>query len=227
MKTIAIIPARAGSKGIPNKNLVEVAGKPLIQWTIEAANKSECIDTIVVTSDGESILNHAKKYERVITLKRPESLAQDTTPTLPVVEHVLEKLNISLEEYTYLILLQPTSPLRTTKHIDDAFKTIEASNATSLISMSLPEHHPLKSFVKNDEGFLEGIVNNEYPFMPRQELPKVYQPNGAIYIIELKSLLEDKSFFTNKTIEFLMSTKSSVDIDTIEDIKKVESYVNG
>jgi CMP-N-acetylneuraminic acid synthetase len=226
MKVVAVIPARAGSKGIPNKNLTKVGGKPLISWSIEAAVKSAKIDKIIVTSDGDDILAGAGAYKEVDTLKRPSELAQDHTPTAPVITHALKELNITKDTYDYLILLQPTSPLRTTNHIDEAIEKMIDSDATALISVSEPEHHPLKSFKKNAQGYLEGIVNNEYPFLPRQELPKVYQPNGAIYIVELKYFLENENFYSNQTIEFLMSAETSIDIDSVEDIKKVEDYVN-
>ena len=113
MNIVAIIPARSGSKGIPNKNLKDVGGKPLICWSIEAAIQSKYINKIVVTSDGDDILEISSKYEEVTALKRPERLAQDNTPTTPVVTHALESLAIDQDTFEYLILLQPTSPLRT------------------------------------------------------------------------------------------------------------------
>ena len=222
MKVVAIIPARSGSKGIPNKNLKDVGGKPLIAWSIEAAIESKSIDKIVVTSDGDAILKASSKYAEVTLLKRPEELAQDHTPTAPVITHALETLGINPDTFDYLILLQPTSPLRTAVDIDLAFEAISTSKSNCLISVVEPEHHPLKSFKTNEKGYLEGLVNNEYPFTPRQELPKVFQPNGAIYIIKTSEFLQRKTFFTEETIAFEMSQEKSIDIDTVEDIKKIE-----
>jgi CMP-N-acetylneuraminic acid synthetase len=226
MKVVAVIPARAGSKGIPNKNLVDLGGKPLIAWSIEAAIQSKYIDKIIVTSDGEQILSAANAYPEVDTLKRPDELAQDHTPTAPVITHALKECNITAEKYDHLILLQPTSPLRNSGHIDEAIAKMMSSDATALISVAEPEHHPLKSFKKNAQGYLEGIVNNEYPFQPRQALPKAYQPNGAIYIVEMNYFLSHENFYSDKTIEFLMSPESSIDIDTLNDIQKAERHVN-
>ncbi len=226
MKTIAIIPARGGSKGIPKKNLVQVSGKPLIYWTIQAAIKSKMIDRIIVSSDSDEILSYANTFNKVEIVHRPKSLAEDNTPTGPVVKHVLDHLHILSSEYEYIIVLQPTSPLRTARDIDQAYEALTNSEANALISVVKPEHHPLKCFKRNKEGYLEGLVNNDFPFMPRQKLPEVFQPNGAIYIIEVKEFLTRKNFFTEKTLEFSMPIESSVDVDTIEDIKKVESYVN-
>ncbi|MEQ6123912.1 acylneuraminate cytidylyltransferase family protein [Pseudotenacibaculum sp. MALMAid0570] len=225
MKVVAIIPARSGSKGIPNKNLTKVGGKPLIAWSVEAAENSNGVDRIIVTSDGKDILEFSDQYKSVEILKRPESLAQDNTPTAPVIEHALDQFDISGDEYKYLILLQPTSPLRTAEDIDKALKLLNETNANSLISVVKPDHHPLKSFKKNKEGFLEGIVNNDFPFMPRQELPVAYQPNGAIYVIEIKEFLKRKTFFTERTIEYIMPTSKSFDVDSYEDIAKIESQL--
>ncbi len=223
MKVIAIIPARGGSKGIPKKNLVQLLGKPLIDWTIEAALQSTYITEAVVTSDDDAILENAQKFKKVLLIDRPKELAQDNSRTEPVLLHALEFLKKQKKEFDYLVLLQPTSPLRTAEDIDAAFETLLKSEATSLISVIKPAHHPLKSFKINEKGFLEGLVNNEFPFMPRQVLPKVYQPNGAIYIIKITEFLKKNTLFTNKTINFTMSPAKSIDIDTFEDIKRVEN----
>lgn len=225
MKVVAVIPARAGSKGIPNKNIISIGEKPLISWSIEAALNSVSINEIIVTSDGDDILSIANEYKDVKVLKRPEELAQDHTPTAPVVTHALKELHIDADQYDYLVLLQPTSPLRDHKDIDAAFETLKSSNANALISVVQPDHHPLKCFASNDEGYLQGLVNNEYPFMPRQVLPKVYQPNGAIYIIEVKEFLEKETFFTHNTIAYEMSAQKSIDLDSPQDIEKIEKYI--
>jgi CMP-N-acetylneuraminic acid synthetase len=225
MKVVAVIPARAGSKGIPNKNLINIGGKPLISWSIEAAVNSAYIDKVIVTSDGDEILSTAHSFKEVDTLKRPSELAQDDTPTAPVIVHALKELKIGTDEYEYLILLQPTSPLRNHKDIDAAFDVLKNSDANALISVVKPNHHPLKSFKPNEDGYLEGLINDEYPFMPRQVLPKVYQSNGAIYIIDLKKFLQQESFFTNKTIAYEMSASKSIDLDTAEDIEKIEKQL--
>ena len=225
MKVVAVIPARAGSKGIPNKNLVEVAGKPLISWSIEAAINASSIDRILVTSDGDEILNIANQYNEVISIKRPRELAEDQTPTAPVVIHALEEIKALKNGFDYLILLQPTSPLRTEEEIEEAFEVLKNSNGNALVSVVKPSHHPLKSFKRSEQGYLKGLVNNEFPFMPRQELPEVFQPNGAIYIIEIKEFLKKKTFFTNKTIHYEMSAEKSIDVDSYDDIIKIENQL--
>lgn len=223
MKIVAIIPARGGSKGIPQKNLHNVAGKPLMAWTIESALASKFIDRVIVSSDAKEILDFTKTYKLVESIKRPANLATDNSPTEPVLQHVLETINV--EEYDYLILLQPTSPLRNSTDIDNAIAVLKESEATTLISVIRPNHHPLKSFVKDENGYLKGLVNNQYPFMPRQELPEVYHPNGAIYIVKVNEFLKNNKLFTNKTIEFIMSHDKSIDVDSFEDVKKIEAQL--
>ncbi|GAB5564475.1 MAG: hypothetical protein Wins2KO_15380 [Winogradskyella sp.] len=220
-KVLAIIPARGGSKGIPLKNLTMVNGKPLIDWTINAALQAKCINDIVITSDNDDILSHAKTFKDVVCIQRPRNLAEDDTPTEPVIEHAL--LSVVIEDYSVVVLLQPTSPLRQPEDIDAAYSKFINSNATALISVMKPQKHPLKSFKVSEEGYLDGLVNNEFPFMARQKLPQVYYPNGAIYMIYVDTFMTNKTLLTNKTIPFEMSDYNSIDVDTIDDIKTIES----
>ncbi|AGR78016.1 CMP-N-acetylneuraminic acid synthetase [Aliarcobacter butzleri 7h1h] len=224
MKIVSIIPARGGSKGLPGKNIIDLAGKPLIAWTIEASLKSKYITKTIVSSDDNNILEISKKFG-VETIKRPNELALDTTPTEPVIEHVLKSLE-NIEQYDYLILLQPTSPLRDEKDIDSAIKLLIQKKVSALISTKEIDNKILKAFKNNENGYLEGIANNKYPFMRRQDLPKTFMPNGAIYIIDIKEFLKTKTLFTDKTISFEMSEEKSFDIDTKEDLKKIKKYMN-
>jgi len=139
MKYLAIIPARGGSKRLPNKNILNLSGKPLIAWSIEAALKSEYIDDIVVTSDSDKILEIARNYD-VITIKRPYYLASDTANSIDVIKHVIENVD---GKYDYLVLLQPTSPLRNEKHIDEAIELLDIKKADAIISVCEMEHSRL------------------------------------------------------------------------------------
>ena len=224
MKIISIIPARGGSKGLPKKNILELAGKPLIAWTIESSLKSKYISKTIVSSDCDEILNISSKYGSEI-LKRPDELARDTTPTEPVVEHILQNVK-DLGNYSYLVLLQPTSPLRDEKDIDEAIsKLIQEKDATALISVKEIDNKILKAFKINNNGYLEGISNNKYPFMRRQDLPKVFMPNGAIYIISINEFLKTKRLFSDNAISYLMNEEKSLDIDTIDDFEKIKNYI--
>ncbi|MEK7507165.1 MAG: acylneuraminate cytidylyltransferase family protein [Patescibacteria group bacterium] len=220
-KILAIIPARGGSKGIPKKNIVPVGGRPLIAWTIEAAKKSKYINKIVVSSDSDEILNVAKKWG-AYPLKRPAELATDTAPPEPIVFHVLDHLK---KKGNYipniLVYLQPTSPLRTRDDIDSAFNSFFKSKATAVISVYELDKKYLKAFITDKNGFLKGAVNNKYPFMNRQQLPSVYMPNGAIYIITRKEFMKTGQLFSNKTAPHVMTAEKSFDLDTLEDLKKL------
>ncbi len=212
-KILAIIPARGGSKGLPRKNIIDLAGKPLIAWTIESSLKSKYITKTVVSSDDDEILSISKKYG-ADTLIRPKEFGMDTSSSEDVILHTLESLE---DNYDYIVLLQPTSPLRDNTDIDTAFKSFFSSDATGLISVRKDDNKILKAFIEKN-GYIEGISNNKYPFMRRQDLPTVYMCNGAIYIIEVNSFTKNRSLFTDKTIRYEMDKIKSIDIDTQEDV---------
>ncbi len=220
MKIISIIPARAGSKGIPKKNIIALAGKPLIAWSIDASLKSKYINRTIVSSDDEDILHISKKLGAE-TIKRPKSLARDNSPTEPVLVHALRQLK-SKEGYVpdIFVLLQPTSPLRNHQDINNALELmLKDRNASAVISVYNMQHHPLKSFMRGKTGYLRGIINNKYPFMPRQNLPQVLMPNGAIYIVKTKTFLRKHQLLTQKTLPYIMSESKSVDVDTLDDLR--------
>lgn len=221
MKVLSIIPARGGSKGIPKKNIIDLGGKPLIAWSIEASKKSKYISKTIVSSDDEQILKVAKDYG-VIPIKRDRNLAKDDTKTQDVLFDLLNNLE---EKFDYIILLQATSPLRNEKHIDEAFEKLKQTKNKALISVYEPEHSPLKAFIV-DNDILKGIVNDEYPFSPRQSLPKVYYPNGAIYIVDYKEFLKEKSLFIkNNTSYYIMDKDISKDIDKLEDLEEIRKII--
>ncbi|MCL6415601.1 acylneuraminate cytidylyltransferase family protein [Aestuariirhabdus sp. Z084] len=224
IKALAIIPARGGSKGIPRKNIVPLAGKPLMLWTIEACLQSPYIRKTVVSSDDKEILSVAKQA-RVDALSRPAELAADETLTIPVISHVVDQLGESIDDYNYLVLMQPTSPLRTAQHLDMAFDQLLEVGASSLISVVGAEHSPLKSFVL-ENGTLKGIVNDSYPFMRRQDLPKTFLANGAIYIVDLKAFMCGRSLLTDFCIPFEMSKENSIDIDTVADLDRANEIIS-
>lgn len=216
LKVLAIIPARGGSKGLPKKNIYLLNNKPLIAYTIDASIGSKYIDKTIVSSDSDEILSIAERFKSDI-LKRSVELATDAIPTEPVIKHVLE----NFLGYNLLILLQPTSPLRTASHINAALELLVSTNATSLISVYEPAHTPFKSFKENKQGYLEGLVDNKTPFMRRQDLPKTFMPNGAIYITYISDFLKSGSLFSDYTVPFVMDENISIDVDTLADIERV------
>jgi len=223
-RTIAIIPARRGSKGIPGKNITPLAGKPLIQWTIEASLNARTITDTVVSSDDPKIISLSEKLGAG-TVTRPAHLANDVAATEPCLVHALESIGTQKQAYDYLILLQPTSPLRGARDIDVAMSTLLKKHGQALISVCELDKNPLKSFVVCPSGNLRGIVNDHYPFMSRQALPKAYTPNGAIYIVEMALFLKNQRLFQEKTLPFMMSTAQSIDIDGYDDLEKAEHWL--
>jgi CMP-N,N'-diacetyllegionaminic acid synthase len=206
---LAIIPARGGSKRLPRKNVLDLCGKPLIAYTIEAALKSKYIDKVIVSSDDEEILNISKKNGADI-IKRPIDLANDTATTFDAIKHTID----NFEKYDYIVLLQPTSPLRNEKHIDEAIELLENKNADSIISVCEMDHSPLWSNTLPKNGNMNNFLRDEVLNKRSQDLEKYYRLNGAIYICKTDKLLENKSFFLKDNIfAYIMDRKSSIDID--------------
>ena len=215
---LAIIPARGGSKRLPRKNVLDLCGKPLIAWSIEAGLNSKYIDKVVVTSDDDEILNISEEFGTEI-IKRPDELASDTATTFDAIKHTIE----NMKKYDYIILLQPTTPLRNEKHIDEAIEILESKNADAAISVCEMDHSPLWSNTLDESLSIEGFLKDEVLNKRSQDLEKYYRLNGAIYICKTENLLEEKSFFLKENIfAYVMDRKSSVDIDEEIDFKIAE-----
>ena len=206
---LAIIPARGGSKRMPRKNILDLCGKPLIAWNIEAGLKSQYIDEVIVSSDDDEILNISNLYAAK-TMKRPAELANDTATTFDAIKHTID----NLEKYDYVVLLQPTSPLRNEKHIDEAIELLEEKNADAVISICEMDHSPLWSNTLPTDGNMNSFLRDEVLNKRSQDLEMYYRLNGAIYICKTERLLEEKSFFIRDNIfAYKMDRKSSIDID--------------
>lgn len=214
-KYLAIIPARGGSKRLPRKNILPLAGKPLIAWSIEAALASSVIDKVVVSSDDDEILQVSSEYP-VELIKRPESLATDTATSFDAIKHAIRLY----PEYEYTVLLQPTSPLRSAVHIDEAIKLLEDKQADAVISVCETEHNPLWSNILPEDSSMSAFLRDELLNIRSQDLSTYYRLNGAIYICKTSKLLEQGSFFLKENIyAYVMDQKNSVDIDTEMDFK--------
>lgn len=214
-KYLAVIPARGGSKRLPRKNILDLCGKPLIAWSIDEAKKSKYIAKTLVTSDDEEILNISKKYGADIS-KRPSKLSSDSSTTYEALEHVISSQE---QEYEYIVLLQPTSPLRTSKHIDEAIELLELKNADAVISVCEVEHSVLWSMTLDEDDDMSEFVK-KIDARRSQEQEKHYRLNGAIYICKTKKLLEKKSLFLQENVfAYKMQREDSIDIDEELDFK--------
>jgi len=219
---LAIIPARGGSKRLPRKNILDLCGKPLISWSIEAALKSKYISKVVVSSDDEEILNISSNFGADI-IKRPYELANDTATTFDAIKHTIE----NVEKYDYIVLLQPTSPLRNAKHIDEAIELLEIKNADAVVSVCEMDHSPLWSNTLPEDGNMRSFLREEILNKRSQDLEKYYRLNGAVYICKTDKLLENKSFFLKDNIfAYIMDRKSSIDIDEEVDFEIAKVLIN-
>lgn len=221
-KCIAIIPARGGSKGLPKKNLYPLCGLPLIHYSITAASQSHLFEQVVVSSDDPDILSYAES-NGAYSLMRPNTLAGDTSPTDPVIEHCIESLDLTDQDI--LCLLQPTSPLRTAEHIQNAMTLYNNNKPKAVIAVTQPDKTPYKAYKLDDNGFLVGIVGPEYPYTPRQLLPDTFYPNGALYIFSVEDFLAKRQIPREALIPFLMPREESVDVDTQDDIAMIETIL--
>lgn len=215
---IAIIPARGGSKRLPQKNILDLLGKPLIVWSIEAALKSKYIDEVIVTSDDPQILKIAKENGANI-LQRPNSLASDTATTFDAVKHLLDNTKF----FDFLVLLQPTSPLRNSKHIEEAIEMGELKQADAIVSVCEMDHSPLWSNTLPVNGSMDNFLRDDIKNKRSQDLEKYYRINGALYICKIKPFLKEESFFLEKkSFSFIMNRTDSIDIDEKIDFKIAE-----
>ncbi len=221
---LAIIPARAGSKGIKNKNVSLLAGKPLISYSIEAALSAHCFEEIVITTDCEKVKHIAQEYP-VTIIDRPSELSTDLASSLDVITHALNVLAKDNKLSNYFMLLQPTSPLRTSSHIKNAVEQLEKSQKQTLVSISYCEDSPFKTLIRNGTSALSPIRNWSDLTQPRQALPKAYKPNGAIYIAETNSFLDDQILFNKHASFFEMDKESSLDIDAPLDLFLAEHFI--
>jgi len=216
---LAVIPARGGSKGIPLKNIARINKTPMIAYTIRAALRSRRISRVVVSTDNDKISAVASGFGAEV-VKRPPELARDSSSTIDAVTHCLDVLK-SREDYLpdSIILLQPTSPLRTNRHIDGAVRLFERHKCDAVISTCEPDHHPLKSFRTGKNGFLKGLAEEKFIFAPRQKLPRALAPNGSIFLIKTKVFRKLKTLFPPKTLSYQMSARDSVDVDSRENLE--------
>lgn len=220
MKPLVIIPARAGSKGLPGKNIKELNGKPLIHYSIEVARSVFEDEQICVSTDGKEIKKVVEETGLKVPFLRPSYLASDTTGTREVLLHALEFFANLEEEIDTIVLLQPTSPLRNENHIREAL-ALYNSTIDMVVSVKETDSNPYYVlFEENSNGFLEKSKKGN--FTRRQDCPKVWELNGSIYIINVQSIKKLEISEFTKIIPYKMSSYFSHDIDTIYDFKYIE-----
>jgi len=211
-RILTLIPARAGSKRLKNKNILEFNGLPLISWTINSALKSKYISKVIISSDDSTVLRLSKDFPSVFAIKRPVSLASDLASSADVALHALNYFN----DYDYLILLQPTSPLRDDHDIDSAIEYLIENQAHSCLSLCRAALGDKNLCTLNTSGYFKKNIKN---FSQTRDL---YSINGAIYINDINDFLKYKRFITERSLGYIMPRSKSIDIDTLDDFKTAE-----
>lgn len=222
-KILAVILARGGSKRLPRKNVIPLCKKPLISWSIEAALKSKYIDKIVISSDDDEILNISNHFKKATSIKRPSELATDQSTSFDALKHVLK----IFKGYEYIILLQPTSPLRDENHINQAIELVIKKNAEAVVSVCQSRDKLIKSFTLDKSLLISNYQKIDDDLNKNSNIKNFYKLNGAIYICKVEQFLKEKSFLIkNKTFGYVMSEESSIDIDEKVDFELASLYMS-
>jgi CMP-N,N'-diacetyllegionaminic acid synthase len=221
---VALITARAGSKGLPGKNIVDLGGLPLIAYSIRAAKQAKSVDRVVVSTDGEAIAEASRAHGAEVPFMRPAELASDSSPHIDALAHALEQLAAEEPPYRpkWIALLQPTSPFNTAEDIDAAMEIAITKDCRSVLSVRTAQQHPFKMFCADGDGALESLViaNAAFPkkveYLRRQDLPEAYEENGAIYIHRSQDILDFYAAGRKLCHGHVMSSARSLDIDTYQ-----------
>jgi len=225
---LAIIPARGGSKGLPGKNIKELCGKPLIAWSIAAGLGSQYIDEVMVTTDSEETATVARKFGASVPFLRPAELASDTATSIDAVKHVIDFYGRELhKKFYYIMLLEPTSPLREREDIDKAIELLLANPlATSVVGVSKTEsQNPAFLVKKNQQGFIVGYEDKQMKVLRRQEIEEVYFFEGSIYVSRTDALLAKNTFYHEHTLGYEFPKWKSLEIDDEYDFVMVEALM--
>ena len=224
MKNIAVIPARSGSKGLPDKNIRPVNGKPLLAYTIEAALESGCFDTVHVSTDSERYAEIARRYGADVPFLRSAALATDTASTWDAVREVLARYDELSKRFDTMMLMQPTTPLRTGEDVKAAYALFQKKQAKSVIAVCEVDHSPLWCDTIPDSGSMKGFGRKDLAWVNRQDLRPYYRVNGAIYLLSVNgiNIPPDDEIYEDNCYALFMDRKKSVDVDSEDDLALVE-----
>lgn len=226
-KILALIPARGGSKGLPRKNIIPLAGKPLIAWTIGQALKCNYINKLVVSTDDNEIAEVSKYYGAEVPFLRPKELAKDDSPTSETIKHAIEWFEKENEYFDILVLLEPTSPLRTKNDLNNAIELFckNFDKVDSLVSIG-KVHLENPYIMKNiEDGYVRPLIEKDTVFFQRQMLPEIYFPYGVVYISKINSFKERETFYQERTIPFYIERWQNYEIDDYYDLLCIEAIL--
>lgn len=226
MKNIGIITARSGSKGLPDKNILDLNGHPLMYYTIKAALKSGCFDTVMVSTDSEKYADIAKSCGAEVPFLRSEELSSDTAGSWDVVREVLTQYKVMGNSFDYVALMQPTSPLRNAEDIKNAFKMLSRDNVHTVVSVTEVEHPVQWCFTMPESGSMKKYAESPYNQMRRQDLETHYRENGAIYIVNASKILNrDYNYYGDNCYGYVMPGERSMDIDSRMDFMIADMHI--
>ena len=225
MNRIAIIPARSGSKGLKDKNIKELNGKPLIAYSIEAAIKSNMFDKVFVSTDSQKYADIAIKYGADASFLRSEKNSSDIADSWDVVREVVDVLKNKGKKYDEVMLLQATSPLRTSQDIINAIDILHKRQANAVVSLTECNHSPIWCNTLPEDNSMDGFERTEYMGLPRQALPVFYRYNGAIYLVTNKELYNKEHMLERGCYAYIMPQNRSIDIDTDLDFLIAETLM--
>ena len=221
-KILGLIPARGGSKGLPQKNVKSLLGKPLIAWTFEQSLASKYLDQVIVSTDDKEIASVSERFGVKVPFVRSEELATDEARMVDVVLHAINWFENNDRIYDLIVLLQPTSPTRITGDIDNAIELLFKKGASSIISVCEDGYPPFLSNTLPEDGSMKNFVKDEHLGKNRQELPQSFRINGAVYVVYSDYLKKEKEFLGNNTYAYTMPGNRSIDIDNMIDFKLAE-----
>jgi CMP-N,N'-diacetyllegionaminic acid synthase len=226
MGNLAIIPARSGSKGLKDKNIKLLSGRPLLAYTIEAARESGLFDEIMVSTDSQEYADIAKKWGVNVPFLRSDELSNDTASSWDVVKEVIERYRILGTEFDTVALLQPTSPLRTSNDIVEGYKVLKEKAANFVVGVCEMDHSPLWANTLPEDLSMENFIRPEVVKVPRQNIPTYYRINGALYIIKVDYLMRTPDIYGDRSFASVMRKENSIDIDDQMDFEFAKLMLN-
>ena len=224
MKVLGIVPARGGSKGVPRKNIRHLHGKPLLAYTAEAALESSRLSRVILSTEDDEIAEVGRSCGLEVPFMRPQELAMDSSPTLPVVKHAVAALEALGETFDAVCLLQPSSPLRRSVDIDSSIELLQRTGADSVVSVRpVPhEYNPKWVYWQGENGELSISTGDRDPVTRRQDLPTAFHRDGSIYVTRTEVIVDRESLYGDSVVAYNMPPECSVNIDTEEDWLKAE-----
>jgi N-acylneuraminate cytidylyltransferase/CMP-N,N'-diacetyllegionaminic acid synthase len=226
-KFLCIVPARQGSKGIKNKNIVKLNKLPLLAWTIKSAKKSKYIKEIIVSTDSKKIANIAKKYGGKIPFLRPKKYSTDKASSFDVLKHAINFFKSKKINYDYVVMLEPTSPLRSHKDIDFCLKKVLKDKIDTIVGVSkVVDQHPLFLYSINKKNILVPYVKQKKKlYIRRQDINPLYYLEGSVYVSKISTLLKEKTWYHKKTQPYIVDQWKALEIDDTQDLQLAEFYI--